>query len=65
MMRDSKILTQYTYEKQWRPTCETDAIKIIEEEIGDADPKGTWRYVKEEIGKGRTIIVGECRFKRG
>ena len=58
-----KILTQYVYEKTWRPTTEEDAVRIIEEEIGDADPKGTWKYVKEEISRGKTITVGECRFK--
>lgn len=58
-----KILTQYIYEKQWRPTSEADALRIIEEEIGDADPKGTWSYVKSAIEEGKTVTVGECRFK--
>ena len=58
-----KIVTQYVYEKTWRPTSEKDAVEIIKEEIGDADPEGTWQYVKSEIGKGKTITVGECRFK--
>jgi hypothetical protein len=58
-----KIFTQYIYEKIWRLTSDTDALRIIEEELGDADPKGTWAYVKDEIGKGKTITVGECRFK--
>lgn len=58
-----KIVTQYIYEKAWRPTSEADAIAIIKEEIGDVDPEGTWKYVKSEIEKGKTITVGECRFK--
>lgn len=58
-----KILTQYIYEKIWRPTVESDAVRIIEEELGDADPKGTWAYVKGEISRNKTITVGECRFK--
>lgn len=58
-----KILTQYIYEKRWRPTTEADALRIIEEEIGDADPKGTWSYVKSAIATGKTVTVGECRFK--
>jgi len=59
-----KILTQYIYEKKiWRSTDESDALRIIEEEIGDADPKGTWLYVKTEITRGKMITVGECRFK--
>lgn len=63
MSKSVKIVTQYTYEKTWRPTSEADAVAIIREEIGDADPEGTWKYVKGEIGKGKTITVGECRFK--
>lgn len=58
-----KIMTQYTYEKLWRPTSEADAVTIVKEEIGDADPEGTWRYVKSQIVKGKTITVGGCRFK--
>ena len=58
-----KILTQYIYEKTWQVTSETDALRMIEEEIGDVDPRGTWNYVKKEIEKGKTIMVGECRFK--
>ena len=58
-----KIMTQYIYEKTWRPTSETDAKRIIEEEIGDADVEGTWAYVKATIAQGRTITVGECRFR--
>ncbi|MEA3374069.1 MAG: hypothetical protein U9Q62_10345 [Campylobacterota bacterium] len=57
------ILTQFVYEKMWRPTSDDDALKIIEEEIGDADPKGTLDYVKSAIKEGKTITVGECRFK--
>ena len=63
MSKPVEILTQYVYEKAWRPTRESDAVEIIKEEIGDADPEGTWKYVKEEILKGKTITVGECRFK--
>lgn len=57
------ILTRFVYEKMWRPTSETDALKVIEEEIGDADPKGTLAYVKDAINEGKTVTVGECRFK--
>jgi hypothetical protein len=63
MPKAMKILTQYVYEKVWRPTAEADAVVIIREEIGDADPEGTWKYVKGEIEKGKTVTVGECRFK--
>lgn len=57
------IQTQYNYEKKWTDTNEKDLLRMIEEEIGDADPKGTLLYVKEVIKNGKTITVGECRFK--
>lgn len=63
MSKPLKVATQYFYEKTWRPTREADALEIIKDEIGDIDPEGTWKYVKEEIAKGKTVIVGECRFK--
>jgi len=58
-----KIQTQYSYEKVWTTTNEKDLLRIIEEEIGDADPKGTLLYVKEIIKSGKTISVGECKFR--
>ena len=57
------IQTQYNYEKTWTTTNERDLLRMIEEEIGDADPKGTLAYVKEAIKGGKTITVGSCRFK--
>ncbi len=57
------IQTQYSYEKLWTTTNEKDLLRIIEEEIGDADPKGTLSYVKEGIKKGKIITVGSCKFK--
>ena len=44
---------------------EKDLLRMIEEEIGDADPKGTLQYVKDSIKNGKTITVGSCRFKLG
>ena len=58
-----KIQTQYNYEKTWTKTNEKDLLRIIEEEIGDADPEGTLRYVKEAIKSGKIISVGSCKFK--
>lgn len=58
-----KIQTQYTYEKSWADTQEADLLRIIEEEVGDADPKGTLSYIKEAIKGGKTITVGSCRFR--
>ncbi len=58
------IQTQYNYEKTWTRTKEEDLLKIIEEEIGDADPKGTLSYIKESIKNGKTISVGSCKFRK-
>lgn len=58
-----KIQTRYNYEKTWTDTTEKDLLRIIEEEIGDADPKGTLSYVQEAIKNGKVITVGECKFR--
>ena len=58
-----KLQTQYTYEKTWTDTNEKDLLRIIEEEIGDADPKGTLSYIVEAIKGAKTITVGSCRFR--
>lgn len=57
------IQTQYQYEKIWTDTSEKDLLRMIEEEIGDADPKGTLAYVKDVVKNGKTITVGSCKFK--
>lgn len=57
------IQTKYNYETTWRDTIEDDLLKIIEEEIGNADPKGTLDYIKESIANGKTITVGTCKFR--
>jgi len=59
-----KIETQYNYEKIWTQTSEDDLLKIIEEEVGDADSKGTLSYIKEVISSGKTITVGSCKFRK-
>jgi hypothetical protein len=59
------IQTQYNYEKVWTTTSEQDLLKIIVEEVGNADPKGTLAYIKETIKNGKTISVGSCKFKQG
>ncbi len=58
------IQTQYNYEKTWSDTREADLLRMVEEEIGDADPKGTLEYIKEAIKGGKVITVGNCRFKK-
>ena len=57
------IQTQYSYEKTWTRTEENDLLRIIEEEIGDADPKGTLTYVKSAIKDAKVIRVGSCKFR--
>ena len=57
------IQTQYTYEKTWTDTKEEDLLKIIKEEVGDADPNGTLLYIKEAIKNDKQITVGTCRFR--
>jgi len=57
------IQTKYNYESSWNDTKEDDLLKIIEEEIGDADPKGTLTYVKESCLQGKEISVGGCKFR--
>ena len=58
-----KIQTQYNYEKTWQDTSEKDLLRIIEEEVGDADPAGTLMYVKEAIKNTKVISVGSCKFR--
>ena len=57
------IQTCYSYEKKVTDTNEKDLLRIIEEEIGDADVAGTLLYIKEVIKNSKTISVGSCKFK--
>lgn len=57
------VQTQYNYEKTWTSTKEDELLKIIAEEVGDADPQGTLLYIKEAIKNGKVISVGSCKFK--
>jgi len=36
---------------------------MIEEEIPDADAQCTLKYILSEIQKGKTVTLGECRFR--
>lgn len=58
------IQTKYNYEKKWCDTSEKDILKIIAEEVGDADPQGTLIYIKEKIKKDKTLYVGSCEFRK-
>lgn len=57
------IYTQYTYEKKWQKTSQKDALRMIEEEMPETDAQGTLKYILSQIEKGKTITLGECRFK--
>ena len=59
-----KIQTQYSYEKTWTLTNEKDLLRMIEEEIGDADVKGTLSYIKETTNSGKVVTLGTCRFRK-
>ena len=55
--------TQYIYEKKWQKTSQKDALRMIEEEMPDTDAEGTLKYIMSQIEKGKTITLGECRFR--
>lgn len=58
-----QIQTKYNYEKTWTLTQEKDLLKIIEEEVGDADVMGVLQYIKEAIKNNKEISVGSCKFR--
>jgi len=58
-----KFLTQYLYEKIWHKVSEDDVIKLLEEEFAQGDALGTLLYIKSVCAHGKTITVGESRFK--
>jgi hypothetical protein len=57
------IFTQYSYEKKWSKTTEKEALRMIEEEMPETDAQGTLSYIMTEIKKGKTITLGDCRFR--
>ena len=57
------LYTQYTYEKKWTKTSTKEALRMISEEMPETDAEGTLTYIMSEIAKGKTITLGECRFK--
>ncbi|MFT7860150.1 MAG: hypothetical protein ABXS93_04350 [Sulfurimonas sp.] len=58
------IETKYNYEQTWTLTQEADLLKIIAEEVGDADTQGTLLYIKEVLNSGKEISVGSCKFRK-
>lgn len=58
-----EILTQYTYEKKWSKTSKHEGMNIIEKEMPETDVEATWEYILAEVKKGKTVTLGDCRFK--
>ena len=58
-----QIETRYSYEKRWTITSEEDILKMIAQEVGDADVKGTLTYIKEAIKNGKELSVGSCKLR--
>ena len=59
-----QLLTRYVTETRWVPTRMEDALRIVEEEAGSADPKGVLEYILDATKNGKVITVGTCRFKQ-
>jgi hypothetical protein len=60
----TQLLTQYLTETRWVPTGRKDALRIVAEEVGDADPEGTLAYILDATKNGKIVTVGSCRFKQ-
>lgn len=44
-------------------TSQKDALRMISEEMPETDAVGTLKYIMLEIEKGKTVTLGEIRFK--
>lgn len=58
-----RYLTQFYYEKIWSKVSAQEVLKLIQDEFPDVPAEATFDYVEEECKKGKTITIGECRFK--
>ena len=56
------IYTQYTYEKKWLKTSKKDVLRMISEEMPEADAEGTLVYIMDQIKKGKVVTLGSCKF---
>lgn len=59
-----RFLTQFYYEKTWSKVSSKEVLKLIQDEFPDIPAEGTFAYVEEECKKGKTVVIGECRFKK-
>jgi len=57
-------MTQFLYEKTWTKVDDKEAMRLIDDEMKMGDAKGTLEYVKSATRDGKTITVGECRFRQ-
>jgi len=58
-----KFLTQFYYEKTWSQVDEKEVLRLISDEFPEVPAKDTLVYVESECKKGKTVSIGECRFK--
>ncbi|MDD2399926.1 MAG: hypothetical protein PHR75_04900 [Sulfurovum sp.] len=58
-----ELYTRYIYEKKWSKTTKEQALRIVQEEMPQTDAEGTLKYILEQLQKGKTLTLGECRFK--
>lgn len=59
-----KFLTQFYYEKTWSKATAKEVLQLIQNEFPDIPAEGTFTYVESECEKGKTVTIGECRFKK-
>ena len=64
MKKQKQLMTQFLYEKTWTKVDDAEAIRLIDDEMKMGDGKGTLEYVKSATKNGKTITVGECRFRQ-
>ena len=58
-----ELYTQYIYETKWQKTSQKDALRMIQEEMPETDAQSTLQYILSQTQKGKTVTLGECRFK--
>lgn len=59
-----KFLTQFYYEKTWSKVSSKEVLQLIQDEFPEIPAEGTFEYVQKECKKGKTVTIGECRFKQ-
>ena len=64
MKKQKQLMTQFLYEKIWTKVSDEEAIRLIDDEMKMGDGKGTLTYIKSATKNGKTITVGECRFRQ-